>query len=468
MDLTFIKEMYEKYQNSNEANIQNHVVANLLELLGYDKTEFQYEHPTYHKNGRTDIAVKVNDFNYLFIEVKKPSNPLTEKEKSQLISYLAISGLTWGILTNGREYFLMNNDIGRDSNDNLRDTNKDKVVFNVDIFNKKDIEFLNYFSKSNLFDTCITNYFKHIAHFKAKKYPDGGRSWNNYKGTLFDFFKFYSEKQGKYRDLNYIRVDEFEEFLKYEMDIKNSKNNGKKIRSLETSNNKLSHIRSFFKELNIKNNDFFNESKDELISRLGTKEIKEENEEVLSDESICTILNFYDTRRDSVRNKVIFLLCLTFGLERSTLLSLKLNNFKSNKLLLQERELIIPKKLLVLLEELRFKNEMNKTKGDYLFYSRYNNKFNPISESQINYTFDILQDIDKDNATWRKLNPAYIRHTLIKKLFKKNYSIEEIVYLTGADLSTISNLLLYEMIINQVKLRKQNINKTHPFEAFLD
>ena len=43
-DLEFIKEMYQKYEGTNEANIQQNVVVNFLKMLGYDSSDFSYEH----------------------------------------------------------------------------------------------------------------------------------------------------------------------------------------------------------------------------------------------------------------------------------------------------------------------------------------------------------------------------------------------------------------------------------------
>ncbi|KSU82186.1 hypothetical protein AS180_21285 [Priestia veravalensis] len=93
--------------------------------------------------------------------------------------------------------------------------------------------------------------------------------------------------------------------------------------------------------------------------------------------------------------------------------------------------------------------------------------YKPLSESTINYIFDTVSEIDKSNPNWKKLNTAYIRSTLIKKLFDNNFSLEEIVYLTGADLSSLSNLIPIDDIINNVKTRKKNYKKVHPFQQFL-
>ncbi|WEZ06604.1 tyrosine-type recombinase/integrase [Priestia flexa] len=456
-DLEFIKEMYQKYEGTNEANIQQNVVVNLLKMLGYDSSDFSYEHSKQFKDGRSDIAVKVKKDSYLYVEVKESNNKLDGRAHSQLIKYIDGSH-EWGLLTNGRKYILIN--------EKIKGTALDKVVFNIDIFNKKDTELIKYLRRENLFDVPITNYFKEIAQFKAIKYPNGGSSWNNYKSTLYNFFKYYSANLKRYRELSLIRVEEFEDFLQHEMEMKNNKNSGRKIVSIDTFDNKYSHIRSFFHTLNIKSNGF-DEEKVQLIRRMNLKEEIVESNELLTEENIELILNFYSNRRDAIRNKALILLCLSFGLERSTILSLTINSIKKNKLIIGNRELVIPKKLQEILEVLKEQHKLNKVKDDCLFYTKYNNDYKPLSESTINYIFDTVSEIDKSNPNWKKLNTAYIRSTLIKKLFDNNFSLEEIVYLTGADLSSLSNLIPIDDIINNVKTRKKNYKKVHPFQQFL-
>jgi integrase/recombinase XerD len=469
LDLDLLKKMYNKFKDTNEENIKIHVVSKFLEMLGYDSSEFYYEHSMFHKDGRADIAVKIDDITYLYIEVKSPNNKLSEKEQSQLAQYLHDRSLSWGILTNGKKFILFNDSIKPIPNPN-RSVNIDKVVLEIDIFNHRHKDLITYFRKENIFDNKITNYFKDIAQFKALKYPDGGGSWLQYKGTLNNFFKYYANSQKRYRELNQIRIDEFEEFLNIEFEkAKNKENyNGKNINSIETFKNKYSHIRAFFQTLKVKSHGF-DEEKTQLIKRINVEEKNTEKSEILNDENIDLILDFYEKRQKtySIRNKCIFLLCLCYGFERSTLLKLTFDSVKKDKIIIENRELVIPPKLLSLLDELKQHNKQNKVKGNYLFYSKYRDIYSPISEGQINYVFDTLESIDKNNSVWKTLNPAYIRAYLIKQLFRHNYSIEEIVYITGTDLLNLPNLISYDEIVEQVKERGKKAIKTHPFEKFL-
>lgn len=463
IDLDLLKKMYNKFKDTNEENIKIHVVSKFLEMIGYDAYEFYYEHSMYHKEGRADIAVKIDEITHLYVEVKAPDKKLDEKEQSQLARYLHDRGLSWGILTNGKRFILFNDSITSPPNPN-RPLMIDKIVFDIDIFNARDKELIKYFTRESIFETQITNYFREIAKFKALKYPDGKGSWRVYKGSLMSFFKYYANQQRRYRRLEDIRIDEFEAFLIHERD-KSVNKNGKTINSIETFRNIYSHFRSFLQALKIKNQ-ILDEEKSKLISRIetNTKESLLDISEVLTDENIQVILDFYDKRQSALRDKTIFLLSLCFGFERSTIVSLTTNSIKDDKLIIDNRELLLPTKIKELIKNLLIENKSKKVKGDSLFNSFYKKQYSPIAEVTANHIFSIIAEI---NESLSILSSQNIRAYLIKEMFKNNYSLEEIVYNTGADLNSISNLISYNEIIGKVKSKNKR-NKVHPFSGFLN
>lgn len=399
------------------------------------------------------------------MEVKKANKELTEKEQSQLSGYLASNNIEWGILTNGKNFILYNSKIESLPNVNSRQVYLDRIVFDIDIFSKRDLELIKYFSKESIFDSKISNYFKDIAQFKALKFPEKSSSWAPYKGTLLKFFKYYAERQQRYIELEHIRVFEFEDFLHKEWNAKST--NGKSIKSLDTFINKYSHIRSFFQTLKIKSNGF-DEDKMELIRKFNVKAENDRVMDILTNNNVELILDFYSNRkRDTLRNKVVFLLCLCFGLERSTLMALTYDALNKDKLTIGDRVLTLPPKIKNLLDELVKENKKKKIKGEHLFYTKYQNKYRPMSPSGINYIFDILEEIDASDSNWSKLSPAYVRTYIIKELFRNNYPLEEVMYLTGADYSSISNIISYKEILEQVKSRRKKDKKVHPFNEFL-
>lgn len=450
-----LKENYAMYQNSNVAAIKQNVIFVLLEEYGYDLTKLKGE------NNVEEFIVEAGKLSYLRVHVVKPNTELSLEKQGELRAKLSLEQIEWGLLSNGKDYILMNHLITATSNLEFETKKmvRDEVVFQLNLFNELDLVYFDFFSKKSLFETRVTHYFKDIAQFKALKYPNGGRNWNVYKSTIVNFFLNYSLEKGKYVELNKITVEDFENFLRDEMTRKKSRN----IISRSTLESKYSYIRSFFKTLEVKESEFF-EKKSIMIERFSEAEDpKEYDDDLLSEHNIRKILAFYDGTRDSVRYKAIFLLCLAYGFERSTLMDLSFKQVKERVLFIDGRELMIPLKIWQYLQELKANNE-EKGLDHYFFYSKYKGDYKRMSDNQFNYVFDILET---QNSEWKKLNSAYIRFVLIKKLFNNNFPLEEIVYYTGADLSTISNLISMEEIIEKVKFREENAKKVHPFAVFL-
>lgn len=456
---TKLKQQYELYKNTNAASIKQHVILPLLEGYDYDLEKIKYSNAT----DANEFIVEVDKVDELLIYVVDPQVELNIEIQEALVQRLSVRQKIWGLLTNGQDYLLMNSTIIRKNVSENHNQDRDEIVFKLNLFNKKDLEYLNYISRKNLFEKGVTEYFKHIAQFKAQKYSNGGRNWAVYRGTLFSFFHYYAQQVNSYVELDRITVSEFEEYLKKEMQSKSYK--GKKIVSSETLSSKYSYVRSLFKELDIKGHKFA-ASKSELLSRIQAKDAKEYDEDFFTDENIRKILRFYDTTRESVRNKTMFLLCLAYGFDRSTLINLSFDKIQNRHFVFENRKLPIPSKLWSYIEELKEGN-MEKGVGEYFFYGKYRGEMGQVSESQINYVFDILQEIDLNDAILKMLNPAYIRFTLIKKLFKSNFSLEEIIYYTGVDFPGIANLISIETVIEQVNNRKTNSEKVHPFAEFL-
>lgn len=157
------------------------------------------------------------------------------------------------------------------------------------------------------------------------------------------------------------------------------------------------------------------------------------------------------------------------GLERSKLQNLKVTIFDFNKNIINidSKKIPLPRKIkLLALKVINNNNKTNGYKGDYLFPTKYNNKFNSPSATTINYIFNKIGEV---NENWRHFSPQYIRNELIKLLYKNNYSLEEVMYLTGIDLVSIADLISYNEILIRVNLlKKQKGARKHPFEELLN
>ncbi len=271
-----------------------------------------------------------------------------------------------------------------------------------------------------------------------------------------------------YRELSQIRIDEFEKFLRHDINIKNEKK--KKVVSTETFKNKYSHLRAMLRELKKQQyipSHNFEEKRDKLIERFENITI-EKDTSFLNEANIETILRYIGENDNALRNKVIFLFCIYMGLERSSLVDLKINMIKDNKIIFGSRKIPLPRQLCDLISQLILENSKKKIRGIHLFYSKYDGKFSPMKENTVNYVFNSFSKIDESNVKWKVFSPQYIRNNLIKRLYKNNYTIEEISYLTGMDLHNISKLISLEALYEKVNLTQgTRARRKHPFEKFL-
>lgn len=72
-----------------------------------------FEHSLCRKDKvrHVDIYVQLNGNNGLFVETKKYGKDLEWGDIRQLEEYMNMHQIVWGILTNGRQYYLINNSI---------------------------------------------------------------------------------------------------------------------------------------------------------------------------------------------------------------------------------------------------------------------------------------------------------------------------------------------------------------------
>ncbi|MCG8542107.1 MAG: tyrosine-type recombinase/integrase [Clostridia bacterium] len=471
IDYSLLEEAKKKYKlltetnRISEENIKNHVAVKILESLGYDSINFDYESSFLSKgNRRVDISIRVRD-EKIYVEVKKGNKYLETRDIEQLDDYLNKEEYDWGILTNGRRLVLINYRIDTSRNNAYTSKKENKVVFDIDVFKSEQLEYLVFLTKEALFDTKVTEYFKLISQFKAIKYPNGGKSWNVYKGTLYNFFKYYSFKKKEFIPLKQIRINEFKDFLLYDKEKKSKIN--RKPDKLNTFANKYSHIRTMFtvlKKNNLLATHNFEEPRSKLLELFMDKKL-DEDDDILSLDNIKAILDYLELNSEnSLRDKLIFLLCVYMGLERFTLINLNKDNFdlKKKVIIIEEKRIPLPEIVCNYVKELFNTNKKNGIKGSYLFYSYYDKKYRRITESNMNDIFNKIKNIDLLDKKWTKFSPRTIRKHLILQMFYNKYSIEQISYITGMNVNSISKIISQEDIISNVKISKRIIS-SHPF-----
>jgi hypothetical protein len=103
----------------DEANTKAKIVRPLLETLGWDITsdvELEYGFQMGSTTHYVDYALTLDGVPELFVEVKGCYNDLTERHLNQLYSYMKTQNIDWGLLTNGRSYYVCRRRIDEDKN----------------------------------------------------------------------------------------------------------------------------------------------------------------------------------------------------------------------------------------------------------------------------------------------------------------------------------------------------------------
>lgn len=399
-------------EDANESNTRSKLVVPFLQKLGFEENWFFYENPVVKGKAIPDITVKVNGKVILFVEVKKVStNKIESKDLHQIISYLNSKNIEWGILTNGKEYVLVNNEI--------KGEYFDTEVIRYNIFGLYDSSILSCFSYKNLFVNKLSYYKKYLKQYKIfrLKQKNNYHSWSRYNETIEKYFIYLEYKFG-FREIKYLSEDDFVNFIK--SSILTSKNNksSKSINSIKTIVNKYSHIRNFY-DLFLKNNlnNLVNENPFKIIySDLELSEIYDLSynlePEPLSNEEIEYILEGYEATREPERNRIMFLLCLYCGVKREDLANLKISDidFENRTIKFNDMIFVFPiefiKKIEIYINEYRNK-EFN---SDYFFARKYEGySEEPIENSSINDMIKKASGFLKTKSRNIQINPEKIK-----------------------------------------------------------
>ena len=465
-----------------EENIKTHIVVNLfLNNLGYDPKNMEYEGNV--GKDRADILYRIDKHAIFLIETKglsksdkKASSDLSFDDKKQITEYLNShpDNIVWGLLTNGRRYILFNN--------NIKGTVEDKVVFDISIDNKKDQDYLKYFSYENLFISKNTNFFADVAQFKAYRRQEDSKnsSWDVYKSTLFNFFDYYAANH-QYSSLSpyprecltHITIEDFLSYINGKTQSKSTKS-GKIVSSKQTIQNSYSYLAAFFTTLKEKGDIFdhsFKYGREQVLAIYeDTPKIKSEN--YLSTERYEKILDYLYSEKNNYRNISIFLLCSYYGFERSEVNELIWDNIDLSKgiINLENRSYKMDNLLKVCLKNIYAERARMKSKHSFVITTFSNNKFRKANSSTINAIFNCFENIDKNDSTWRSFSPQYARECLIRTMFESGYSLEQIAAYIGVDVTRIISSIPNEIIISEGKKRLNKGNKQviHPYNAIVE
>lgn len=465
-----IRELHNNYNNLlgySEEDIKVHIVRKFLILLGYKEEWFKYENPTFAEKRRIDISVYLNGDkkNLFFVEVKKADNRLDISACSQLANYLNSENIEWGMLTNGLTYILFNNNVKAPAHEKeiLRFYLRKPDLKDKNYQFKRNNNNLKYFSYNYLFQKKVTEYFRYIKEYKLTF--NNLFSFRQYESVLYNYFDYLSEQE-LYFDIVNIRPNTFKNYLLYCIE----KDNNRCIKRKETITTKYAYIRGFYSktlEKTEKQNPFKDIRADDLLKDVSLKKHKKETvTELLSKDEINLLLNSYNSSRNSLRNKIIFLLFLYCGLDVSEIQKLKINdiNFHKNEINIENRIVPIHPKLIHMIKNYLDERKSKKIKCNYLFYRRSDKKYTFFRKTNFNDIISKQFNTIKQIPSERKelLTPYFIKWSLVKQLYKNGVSIDEIVKFTGLSLTTINSYISIDEINKKANFK--NIMKKHPYD----
>lgn len=364
-----------------------------------------------------------------------------------------ISSDTYGILTNGREYLLLNSRF-YNQKDELNG-----IIFRFDLLSPKAPnrhKYFSYLSKQAIIDNKSVDNFKMIAQFKVY-YANEGKTYAQYVSTLEAFFYYFAPPTCSIQcTYSFVSTQDIYVFLDEKCKSINV-NSGRKLNKKTSLNNTYSHISSFYKCMyehnEIKEIPIETSRKDALRLYPNTQLYRHTMK--ITNDDISLMIETLKTSRNPQRNIAILTLCTYLGLERKAIYNLNWNNvveYDSNcpHILIENRKIPICNLLIQFFSALRVSNNIDKNIQEKIPVFTSGKLGNRLSESAINDIFDSFKRLSKESDDkWSKMCPQILRFTLIEELFQCGFSIEEIIYITGIDINNIGKYISNADIISK-------------------
>lgn len=449
---------------NSESNVRANVIRGVfLKECGYDvKNSIEEESLV---NGFCDLYVPINEKIGLPIEIKNGKQSLKVTDVEQLKRYASVKGQRFGLLTNGYEYLLA--DFTITPNPTIRGHSLySYIVFWFNIFKDKgngwsELKYFNFLTCKHLYEDKRAYFYSDIAQYREWKFDQGLKriSWSAYRSTLYRFFDYYIHYELDYEIYNESFVREYEkiDMPVFNRFVKYLEKDGD-VLSTQTLRNIHSHLYNMLYEME-KHQKIrvvgLGDSRKQNLSRYEETDLRKPYAE-LKPQDMETILNFLKTSKNPIRDTVIFLLTVSLGLERSQLLQLKWDDFDKEykHIYMDVRKIELPEMLQKHLIELNQISQKAKIKSPLVLQKRQKNKYKPMDEWNINDVFNSFTKISKDKK-WEMFSPQHVRNSLLLSLYSANYSIEDIMYITGIDINNISKYISKEELL---KRRSKKLN----------
>lgn len=379
-----------------------------------------------------------------------------EKELFLLSKLIKEKDCTWGILIYPAGMCLINSKVGKNSNDDFKNSN---VVLEIIYGLNTDQKYFKYFSAENTIGEKKNAYFfKDIIDYKNNVYKGTEKSWYAYHSGLKRFFAYFTEHKGDYgyEDNVYDSIEYafFVEFVK----------KGTNCKSLTSARNLFFYIKDFMQAKSGKK-----EFDDPDQVRISFPEFmpKDKRQDVFCIDKLRVALKFLERNRNGIRNKAILLFLLAYGMERRKLCALKWENinFRNMQLIIDKKKYPMPTYLLETLEELK-NQRMSK---QYVFC---NNNGEVLSDGAVNTILSGISKVDMQDDFYIQLTPANIRRYLAKYLFEHACPLEKILYIMDIEGYKLESYISNKDIEKAFWRKCENpvicLEGQHPMEDFLE
>jgi len=186
----------------DEAATKQIVILRILSCLGWDTFNIDGVHPEYSVGGkRVDYALRHNNYNKVFIEVKKVGEDL-EKHQEQLLNYSFQEGVKLAVLTNGITWWLYL--------PLLEGSWEQRKFYTVEIYDQDSeeitLKFINFLSNENVISGKAIDNAENIYKSRQKQYlikETLPKAWNKIiegpDETLIELIAETTEKLCGYR-----------------------------------------------------------------------------------------------------------------------------------------------------------------------------------------------------------------------------------------------------------------------------
>lgn len=431
---------------------QNHITRNeFTKLLEYKFFPFMG-----YPIGKTFSCKKSGVYEYFIdsILIRYDESEKREKALNQLAFDIHSGRYEWGILMCSEGIWLLNDNIQVDD----LFFKSQKIVFEILFGSKTDTYYFKYFRYDNLVGEKKNSYFfRDIITYKNTKFEGNVKSWRAYHSALKRFFDYYIEQYGNYgerqeKSYNDIKPLHLYAFLKSRGSIK----------SARTIKSQFFYIKGFMVTMAL--NNAFAITADEFLANYVENFESKKTIENIDIKKLKRIMDIFKNNVKGDRDKALFLMLLSFGMERRKLCSLEWEkHIKDNcrKIIIRDIDFSIPEYLTKCLQKLRDEQPQN---ARYVFGNEKSGYQVPLREEGINEILDKIKNMNEKDEFYRVLTPSNIRKWLFQYLLKQGQPLQDIMVLL--DIS-IANLDSYIKNNELSQMASKQYTKEHPLNDLL-